>query len=156
MKKKIIIFRNGSYGDALVALPCLKLIENENKSSEIFYLSLQNKNTKFFKPDKLFNKFGLNFKFYILYKDNFYLLKLIYFFLSKKFYKMYYLKEEPTAFILKNKNKFSLKLNILIEFTLFKLLNVKKIIGLDENSFNLKSREKESLNLIKRIYKKKN
>ena len=68
---------------------------------------------------------------------------------------MYYLKEEPTAFILKNKNKFSLKLNILIEFTLFKLLNVKKIIGLDENSFNLKSREKESLNLIKRIYKKK-
>lgn len=155
MKKKIIIFRNGSYGDALVALPCLKLIENENKSSEIFYLSLQNKNTKFFKPDKLFNKFGLNFKFYILYKDNFYLLKLIYFFLSKKFYKMYYLKEEPTAFILKNKNKFSLKLNILIEFTLFKLLNVKKIIGLDENSFNLKSREKESLNLIKRIYKKK-
>lgn len=155
MKKKIIIFRNGSYGDALVALPCLKLIQNENHSSEIFYLTLQNKTTSFFKPSELFKKFGLNFKYEIIFKEKFYIIKFIFFFLKNRFHKMYYLKEDPTNFIFKKKNKFAIKLNILIEFFVFKLLGVKEIIGLDHNNFNSFDNEKESLKLIGRFFKKK-
>ena len=71
MKKKIVIFRNGSYGDSLVALPCLKLIKLNNENSNIHYLTLQNNDTKFFKPKKLLSKFGLNFKFTIINKKNY-------------------------------------------------------------------------------------
>ena len=155
MKKKIIIFRNGSYGDALVALPCLKLIQNENKYSEIFYLTLLNKDTKFFKPNELFNQFGLNFRYKIILKEKFYFIKFIYFFLSNNFYKMYYLKEDPTNFLFNNNGKFSITLNILIEFFILKLLKVKKIEGLDYQNFDSSTNQKESLKLIKRFYKKK-
>ena len=155
MKKKIIIFRNGSYGDALVALPCLKLLQNENKYSEIFYLTLQNKDTKFFKPNELFNQFGLNFRYKIILKEKFYFIKFIYFFLSNNFYKMYYLKEDPTNFLFNNNGKFSITLNILIEFFILKLLKVKKIEGLDCQNFDSSTNQKESLKLIKRFYKKK-
>lgn len=155
MKKKIIIFRNGSYGDALIALPCLKLIQNENESSEIFYLTLQNKKTEFFKPDELFKKFGLNFKYKIILKEKLYFIKFLYFFFSNSFNKMYYLKEDPTSFFLKNKNEFSIKVNILIEFFLLKLLMVRKIEGLDYKNFNSIDNQKESLKLIERFYKNK-
>ncbi len=155
VKKKIVIFRNGSYGDALVALPCLKLIQTKNNSSEIFYLSLQNEETKFFKPKNLYNKFGLNFKYKIFKKENFYFLKFIFFFLSNKFNEMHYLKEEPTSFILKNNNKISIKINSLLEFFFFKILQVKKIIGLNSKNFDNKSNQKESLRLINRLYKDK-
>lgn len=154
MKKKIVIFRNGSYGDALVALPCLKLIQKENKSSEIYYLTLQNKTTSFFKPYQLFKKFDLNFKYKIILKEKFYFIKFIYFFLSNNFHKMYYLKEDPTNFIFKTKNKFKIKLNIFIEFFLFKILKVKEIVGLNHNNFNSYTNKKESLKLIKRFHKK--
>ena len=40
MKKKIVIFRNGSYGDGLVAIPCLKLIKLNNMQSDIHYLNM--------------------------------------------------------------------------------------------------------------------
>ena len=154
MKEKIIIFRNGSYGDALVALPCLKLIQNEYKSSEIFYLTLQNNNTNFFNPKELFDQFGLKFKYKIIQKEKLYLFKFIFFFLSNNFDKMYYLKEDPTNFISKKNSKFSLKLNILIEFFFFKILKVKKIQGLEYQNFETKNNKKESLKLIERFHKK--
>lgn len=155
MKKKIIIFRNGSYGDALVALPCLKMIQLENESSEIFYLTLQNNNTSFFKPEELFKSFGLNFKYKIIFKDKFYLFKFIYFFLSNSFSKMYYLKEDPTNFFFKNKTKFNIKANILIEYYFFKLLQVTEILGLKYDNFEIDNNQKESLKLVKRFNKKK-
>ena len=153
VKKKIVIFRNGSYGDALVALPCLKLIQIKNNSSEIFYVSLQNENTKFFKPKNLYNKFGLNFKYKIFTKEKFYFHKFIFFFLSNRFNEMHYLKEEPTNFIFKNNNKISIKINSLLEFFFFKVLLVKKIFGLDSQNFDNKNNKKESLRLINRFYK---
>ena len=45
--------------DALVALPCLKLIQKKIIHLK-FYLTLQNKTTKFFQPNELFKKFGFN------------------------------------------------------------------------------------------------
>ena len=68
MKKKIVIFRNGSYGDAIVALPVLKLIAKFNKDKEIYYTTILNNETNFFHPKQLFYKFGLNFKYQIYYK----------------------------------------------------------------------------------------
>lgn len=47
MKKKIFIFRNGSYKDSLVAIPCLKLIKINNQKTDIQYLTIQNVNTNF-------------------------------------------------------------------------------------------------------------
>ncbi len=153
MKKKIIIFRNGSYGDCLVALPCLKLIKINNKRSDIHYLSLQNDDTKFFNPKKLLSKFGLNFKFKVIDKKKLYIINLINYFFKNKFDEMYYLKEEPTCFILNNKNIFFTKINILVEKIFFKILSVKKIIGLEYINFtNTSFQEKESLRLIKRFY----
>lgn len=152
MKKKIIIFRNGSYGDSLVALPCLKLIKLNNKGSDIHYLTLHNNDTKFFKPKQLLSKFKLNFKFKTIYKKNFYLIDLINYFIKNKFDKMYYLKEEPTQFVFKNNNKYFIKINIFIEKIFFKILFVKKILGLEFNNFIESSlNKKESLRLIKRF-----
>ena len=110
MKKKIVIFRNGSYGDGLVAIPCLKLIKLNNMQSDIHYLTLQNNDTRFFNPKKLFSKFELNFKFKVIDKRKFYIINLINYFIQNKFDEMYYLKEEPTCFALKNTNVFLLKL----------------------------------------------
>jgi heptosyltransferase III len=153
MKKKIVIFRNGSYGDSLVALPCLKLIKLNNENSNIHYLTLQNNDTKFFKPKKLLSKFGLNFKFTIINKKKLYVINLINYFIQNKFDEMYYLKEEPTCFIFKNTNKFFTKINIFIEKVFLKILFIKKIIGLEYKNFtNTPFQEKESLRLIKRFY----
>lgn len=152
MKKKIIIFRNGSYGDSLVALPSLKLIKLNNKESEIHYFSLQDKHTKFFNPQKLFVNFKLNFKFKTIFKKKLYIIDLIKFFVKNKFDEMYYLKEEPTCFIFNNEKIFFRRVNIFLEKIFFKLLFVKKIIGLEYNKFlQILSSEKESLRLIKRL-----
>lgn len=136
MKKKIIIFRNGSYGDSLVAIPCLKLIKINNQQSDIHYLTIQNVNTKFFKPHKLFSNFGLNFKFKIINKKKLYIINLISYFIKNKFDEMYYLKEEPTCFIFKNSNKFFTKINIFFENIFFKIFFIKKIFGLKFENFS--------------------
>ena len=66
---------------------------------------------------------------------------------------MYYLKEEPTCFAFKNKNEFFTKINIFLERILYKILFVKKIIGLEYKNFtNSSFNKKESLKLIKRFY----
>lgn len=155
MKKKIVIFRNGSYGDSLVAIPCLKLIKMNNPQSDIHYLTIQNTNTKFFKPQKLFSMFGLNFKFKIINKKKLYIISLISYFIKNKFDYMYYLKEEPTCFIFKNTNKFFTNINIFFENIFFKILFINKILGLEIKNFTTKTyHEKESLRLIKRFYLK--
>ena len=64
----------------------------------------------FFNPKKLFSKFELNFKFKVIDKRKFYIINLINYFIQNKFDEMYYLKEEPTCFALKNTNVFLLKL----------------------------------------------
>tara|TARA_B100000989_G_scaffold43163_1_gene27490 strand:- start:3227 stop:4234 length:1008 start_codon:yes stop_codon:yes gene_type:complete len=153
MKKKIVIFRNGSYGDGLVAIPCLKLIKLNNPQSDIHYLTIQNNNTNFFNPKKLFSKFKLNFKFKVIDKKKFYLINLLNYFIKNKFDEMYYLKEEPTSFVFKNINNFFTKTNIFLEKIFFKILFVKKIIGLENNNFtNNLSNKKESIKLIQRFY----
>jgi ADP-heptose:LPS heptosyltransferase len=155
MKKKIVIFRNGSYGDSLVSIPCLKIIKINNKQSDIHYLTIQNVNTKFFKPQKLFSKFGLNFKFKIINKKKLYIINLIRYLIKNKFDEMYYLKEDPTCFIFKNTNKFFTKINIFFEYIFFKILFIKKILGLEFKNFVTDTyHEKESLRLIKRFYLK--
>ena len=78
---------------------------------------------------------------------------LIKYFIKNKFDEIYYLKEEPTCFVYKNTNRFFIKLNIFIEKIFFKILLVKKIIGLEYKNFIEKTfQEKESLRLIKRFY----
>ena len=153
MKKKIVIFRNGSYGDGLVAIPCLKLIKLNNMQSDIHYLTLQNNDTRFFNPKKLFSKFELNFKFKVIDKRKFYIINFINYFFQNRFDEMYYLKEEPTCFGLKNSNNFFKKINIFLEKIFFKILFIKKIIGLEHKNFiNNFPNKKESVRLIKRFY----
>lgn len=66
---------------------------------------------------------------------------------------MYYLKEEPTCFVYKNTNKFFTKFNIFIEKIFFRILLVKRVIGLEYKNFIVNTfSEKESLRLIKRFY----
>ena len=66
---------------------------------------------------------------------------------------MYYLKEEPTCFVFKNKNEFFIKINIFLEIILYKVLFIKKVIGLEYKNFSSSClNTKESLKLIKRFY----
>lgn len=158
MKKKIVIFRNGSYGDAIVALPVLKLIAKFNKDKEIYYTTILNKETNFFHPKQLFYKFGLNFKYQIYYKKQNYILDFILFFLKNKFNELFYLKEEPTNIVPKILNIKNTFLNIFFEYIFFKCLLVKNVNGLNKKSFKKDNNGiyiKESVNLINRFYTKK-
>lgn len=158
MKKKIIIFRNGSYGDAIVALPALKIISKQNIDKEIYYITILNKETNFFHPQQLFSKFGLNFKYQIYYNEKNYIFDFILFFIKNKFDELFYLKEEPTNIIPKIFHINNSYCNIFLEYIFFKCLLVKKVSGLNKDSFiKFKDRiyKKESINLINRFYKKK-
>ena len=83
--KKVLIWRNGSFGDTLIALPTIKEIIETNKKYKIYYLTFLNRDTIFFQPKKLFDSFGIKFKYEIFYKHDFSFLKFLYFFFKTNF-----------------------------------------------------------------------
>lgn len=154
--KKILIWRNGSFGDTLIALPTIKEIIKTNKKCKIYYLTFLNRDTIFFQPKKLFDSFGIKLKYKIFYKHDFSFLKFLYFFFQKKFDKLYYLKESPINFFNSLDSSF-LVLRIFLEKIFLNLLLIKNITGLEYKNFKkkkLKSHyKKEYSSLFYRIFK---
>lgn len=155
--KKVLIWRNGSFGDTLIALPTIKEIIETNKKYKIYYLTFLNRDTIFFQPKKLFDSFGIKFKYEIFYKHDFSFLKFLHFFFQNKFYKLYYLKESPINFFNSLDSSF-LVLRIFLEKIFLRLLLIKNIIGLEYKNFKkekLKTHyKKEYSSLFYRIFKR--
>ena len=155
--KKILIWRNGSFGDTLIALPTIKEIIKTNKKCKIYYLTFLNKDTIFFEPKKLFDSFGIKLQYKIFYKNNFNFFKFLYFFFQNKFDNLYYLKESPINFLYNPDSSF-LGLRVILERIFIRLLFIKNITGLEYKSF-LKKKikphyKKEYSSLFYRIFKK--
>ena len=80
-KKNIIVFRDGLFGDTLIALPALIKLRSNYKSHNIIYISFESKNANKIRPKKF-----LEFSKII---DKFYYIKRIKFFNLINIFKLY-------------------------------------------------------------------
>ena len=118
--KNILIYRTGSLGDTIVALPALQIIRNKNPNSKIYYLHIKNHDSSSVSPVKIFKNLQLidrfieinNINSLVGFYTSFKILKKI------KIKKLYYLNEDRPI----NKK--------IRDFIFFKILLNCKILGL--------------------------
>ena len=137
--KKIICFRNSKLGDYLISIPALKLIRNNNPNTKIYYLCAR---SKFFsKLPKIINGNKIVDEF-IFYDHSFWgLIKLIKYFRSKKFSKIYYIQEKPNLY------------RETRDFLYFYLLGIPKMYGFFQKRMNYKNNS-ETFQIAKRVNNK--
>ncbi len=93
---KILCFRNSRLGDFLISVPTLKLIKDQHKNCQIYYLSdkseVYKSLPKYLGREKIVDKF-------IFYEKNFFsLIKLFFLLKSFNFKIFYYLQEKPSFY----------------------------------------------------------
>tara|TARA_A100001011_G_scaffold325694_1_gene348826 strand:- start:445 stop:1380 length:936 start_codon:yes stop_codon:yes gene_type:complete len=138
---KILIYRNCSLGDFIVALPAIKLIKKKNPNSKIFFASQKRNIAGYITPNLVPIKKGIINKFIFYEYKLFSVLSFLFKIYNQRFDKVYYL------------NEINSKKKLIRDSFIFKFLNIKKRYGFDFEKFNY-IKFNETYYLCKRVYKK--
>ena len=71
-RKNIVVFRDGLFGDSLIALPALIKIRKIYKSHNIIYISFESKNANKIRPEKYLEFSKIIDKFYYIKRMKFF------------------------------------------------------------------------------------
>jgi ADP-heptose:LPS heptosyltransferase len=131
--KRILVYHNASLGDAIVALPALKLIRKTFKESTIFLLTVEHHNIKATQAEKILVNTNL-IDGYILLKDNY-----------KTISRLIKLRNDirtfrPDCLVYLNEPRNQFKL--IRDYLMFKFFGIKEIIGIN---FSKSGRELEKI-----------
>jgi ADP-heptose:LPS heptosyltransferase len=138
---KILIYRNCSLGDFIVALPAIKLVKKLNPNSKIYFASQKRNVTGYVTPNLVPINKNIIDKFIIFDYKLFSILSFLLKIYNERFDKVYYLNA------INSKNK------LIRDSLIFKILNIKKKYGFDYQKFNY-LKFNETYYLCKRVYKK--